>query len=437
MWRDPVLDAPLLAAAIATHLALAAALTAFAALTLLWSLHTQASPERVARSRFDRTPRACTRSFSLLVPARHEEGVLADTLDLLAAQTHPRFEVIVIVGHDDRATARIAEAAAARHPDHVRVVVDRGRVKTKPRALNRGLAVAAGSVIGVFDAEDDVHERLLERVDARFAETGADVVQGGVQLMNHARSWWRVRNVVEYALWFGSRLHAHAAAGVVPLAGNTVFVRRRVLERIGGWQDDCLAEDCELGIRLSAAGARIDVVTDPTYSTREETPPDLRGLLRQRVRWNQGFLQVLRGGAWKGLPSWRRRTLARVVLGMPFAQVLIGMSVPVAVVETLAVRLPVPVTLVTLAPVAPSALMLVVECLALDQFGRAFGRRVRPADHVRLVLGAIPFQVVLSVAAVVAVWREVRGDHSWQKTVHTGLHRRQRRGAPTPGRAPA
>lgn len=69
-----MLDAPLLAAAIATHLALAAALTAFAALTLLWSLHTQASPERVARSRFDRTLRACTRSFSLLVPARHEEG---------------------------------------------------------------------------------------------------------------------------------------------------------------------------------------------------------------------------------------------------------------------------------------------------------------------------------------------------------------------------
>jgi cellulose synthase/poly-beta-1,6-N-acetylglucosamine synthase-like glycosyltransferase len=415
--------APLATAALTTHLVLAAALTAFATLTLLWSLHAQVSPERLERARFDRNPRPCTRSFSLLVPARHEEGVLADTLDQLARQTHPRFEVIVIVGHDDPATARIAAAAARRHPDHIRVVVDHGRVTTKPRALNRGLEAATGSVVGVFDAEDDVHERLLERVDARFAETGADVVQGGVQIVNHAGSWWRVRNVVEYALWFGSRLHAHAAAGVVPLAGNTVFVRRRVLERIGGWDDDCLAEDCALGIRLSAVGARIDVVSDPVYATREETPPDLRGLLHQRVRWNQGFLQVLRAGAWRALPTWRQRMIARVVLGMPFAQALIGLSVPVAVAETLLVRLPVLVTLVTLAPVAPSVLMLVVECLALDQFGRAFQRRVRVGDHVRLVLGAVPFQVVLAVAALVAVVREARGDHSWRKTDHAGSHR--------------
>ena len=48
--------------------------------------------------------------------------------------------------------------------------------------------------------------------------------------------------------------------------------------------------------------------------TREETPDTLVGLLKQRTRWNQGFLQVLRKGDWRRLPDPRQRLLARYTL---------------------------------------------------------------------------------------------------------------------------
>ncbi len=55
-----------------------------------------------------------------------------------------------------------------------------------------------GLVVGVFDAEDEVALGLLRQVDVLLQRTGADVVQGGVQLMNYRSSWWALRNVLEY-----------------------------------------------------------------------------------------------------------------------------------------------------------------------------------------------------------------------------------------------
>src|SRR5207302_1152180 len=185
-------------------------------------------------------------SFSLLVPARHEQAVLAATLDRLAMLDHPDFEVLAIVGHDDDGTRQVAEEAAVRWPERVRVIVDHNWPKNKPKALNTALPNCRGTIVGVFDAEDEVDSRLLRQVDTCFASTMAHVVQGGVQLMNFRSSWYSLRNCLEYFFWFRSRLHLHARRRFIPLGGNTVFVRRDVLRAVGGWDPECLAEDCEL-----------------------------------------------------------------------------------------------------------------------------------------------------------------------------------------------
>jgi len=77
--------------------------------------------------------------------------------------------------------------------------------------------------------------------------------------MNHRSSWFSARNALEYYFWFKSRLHLHSRIGFIPLGGNTVFVRRPLLEAAGGWDNDCLAEDCDLGARLSARGQTLFV----------------------------------------------------------------------------------------------------------------------------------------------------------------------------------
>jgi glycosyltransferase XagB len=396
-------------------------LGAIAWTTLVWMLHAWRTPGALSGSGLTHDDLAPAVSFSLIVPARHEETVLEGTLSRLVQSDHPDFEVLVVVGDDDPATRAVAERVAERYPGLVKVVVDDSSPKSKPRALNAALRHCSGSITGVFDAEDDVHPALLQRVDQCFQKTRADVVQAGVQLMNFQSSWLTVRNVLEYYFWFRSRLHFHAAQGFIPLGGNTVFIRTQLLQAVSGWDDDCLAEDCELGVRLSSLGAKTVVFYEPELVTREECPATLGAFTRQRTRWNQGYLQTLERGHWRRLPL-RQRALGLYTLAMPYLMAVVWLTVPVAIVTAVAVKAPVPITLISFLPALPMLSMLAVEIAALGEFCRTYGARAGARDYGRLVLGLLPYQSVLAFAAARAVVRERRGDRGWEKTEHHGLH---------------
>jgi glycosyltransferase XagB len=401
----------------------ALALTAVAVTSLWWMLHAWRTPASLLATGFPTSQTDPQHAFSLIVPARHEQAVLGATLERLAGSHHPSFEVLAVVGDDDPDTRAVAEQAAARHPDRIRVLVDASQPKNKPKALNTALAACTGTVTAVFDAEDEVHPELLRHVDARFCDTGADVVQGGVQLMNYHSSWYALRNVLEYYFWFRSRLHFHAQQRFIPLGGNTVFIRTDRLREVGGWDPECLAEDCEIGVRLSSRGAKVAVAYDPDLVTREETPGSVRELFKQRTRWNQGFLQVLRKGEWRRLPTGRQRLLARYTLAMPFLQAFAGVLIPVSLATIILLDLPVLAALITFVPLVATLATLAVEAAGLGEFCHSYGHRARPLDYLRLLLGTFPYHLLLGAAALRAVLRERRGERGWEKTAHVGAHR--------------
>jgi glycosyltransferase XagB len=202
-----------------------------------------------------------------------------------------------------------------------------------------------------------------------------------------------------------------------------VFVRTDLLRLVGGWDAECLAEDCELGIRLSVAGARTAVAYTPALATREETPPTLTGLLKQRTRWNQGYLQVLQKGEWQKLPSRSKRMMARYLLAMPFMQAFAGALVPLSLVTMVLVKAPVMFVLFSFLPMIPTLATLVVEIVGLAEFNRMFDLKVRFRDYLTLVVGTVPYQLLLAYAAVRASARELRGQRNWEKTEHVGAHR--------------
>ncbi len=120
--------------------AVSVALTGVAMTTLAWMLHAWRTPQHLEATGFVRSARKPSLSFSLLVPARHEEEVLGDTLDKLAKLDHPDYEVIAIIGHDDPGTEAVARAAADRHPGIVRVVMDYQRPQEQAEGHEHGTA---------------------------------------------------------------------------------------------------------------------------------------------------------------------------------------------------------------------------------------------------------------------------------------------------------
>lgn len=397
-------------------------LAVVAAVTLWWTMHAWRTPETLDSTRFQPPDGEHRLTFSLLVPARHEQAVLEHTVQRLLESTHEGFEIIIIVGHDDPDTAAVAHRVAASAPRRVLVVTDHNLQKNKPRALNTALPYCRGDVVGVFDAEDQVHPSLLEHVDHAFRATGADVVQGGVQLIDFHSSWYSLQNCLEYFFWFRSRLHLHADKGFIPLGGNTVFVRTDVLRAANGWDGSCLAEDCDLGVRLSSRGKKVVVAYDSSIVTREETPHSISALVKQRTRWNQGFLQVYRKGEWRRLPEFRQRALARYTLMGPFLQAFSGIAIPTGVGIAIWASVPVFVALLSFVPVMPMAANLVFQTVGLRDFGKQYDLRIRWHHYARLIIGTFPYAILLAVAALRAVWREYTGKRNWELTAHRGAH---------------
>jgi len=395
----------------------------------------------------------------ILVPMRHEQAVAGATLERLANLDHPDYRVVLIIDHpDDHETAAIAHAKAAEYPCRVLVAPypEDTAVHNKPIGLNAAVRrleeLGIGyEWIGIADAEDLFHPSLLRMVDYRFRRTGAGIVQCGVQLMNFSAhpaglplpagrlprlrrwlratmsGWWRAANVLEYYKWFQSRLKLQAAIKVMPLGGNTVFFRRQFLEalhdRYGSyWDEDCLTEDCKIGIVASVLGYDVDVVYLDELVTREETPQTLGGLVRQRVRWMQGFIQVFTGGEWRALSRPWQRMLAVYVLGFQFFQAFAMVFAPAALVLALSHKSPVAIALLTSVPLGITLLTISLDMLMLHQFGRSFGQKVRLRDHLGVAAGGYAYQVVLSVAALWALLRHLLQRTDWVKTSHVGAH---------------
>jgi cellulose synthase/poly-beta-1,6-N-acetylglucosamine synthase-like glycosyltransferase len=388
-----------------------------------WMMHAWRSPAvnasivGVPRGRHIRT------SFSAIVPFRHEaEAVVRETVDRLLAQTHGDLEIVLSVGDDDHDAIVIAQNIADENPGVVAVSVDLNPVKNKPKQLNSALTKCHKDYVAVFDAESLTHPELFAHVDALAQSTRAEVLQFGVQLVNHRTTWFSLRNCLEYFFWFRSRLHLHAQHGFIPLGGNTVFIRRELLASFGGWDEKALAEDCDLGVRLSSLGVKVAVSYDPRLVTREETPDSVRALIKQRSRWNQGFLQVLAKGDWRRLPTRNQRLLARYTLLQPFLQALTLIALPLGVAAALTGGIPLPVALVTFTPLIPMTISLLFESVALAEFCRGLGLPLGVRDYLRLGLTALPYQVLMGYAALRAVLRERRGHSDWEKTPHTGNH---------------
>ena len=396
-------------------------LTLVAAGTLWWMMHAWRMPEvyESIHGPLDDQPQL---GFSLIVPCREEsEAVMGETIRRLLSQEHPDFEIIISVGHDDEETIAAARNIAATD-DRVRVAVNHDEHKNKPRQLNSTLLTCTKPIVGIFDAESLAAPGLLRKVDSTFRDPDTHVVQGAVHLVNLRSRWFSLRNCLEYRIWFRSRLHGHADNGFVPLGGNTVFFRRELLLEVDGWDGDCLAEDCEIGVRLSVLGKRTVCVYESELVTREETPDTVSAFIKQRTRWALGFMQVMAKGEWRNLPTRSERARALWLLSQQYAAAFSGIVLPLAVITAVLGNLPVLVVLLSFLPLMTAIMTLGFEVLILHEFGRDMGARVGLRDYVWLVLSTPFYQVLLAIAAVRAVVKYVRGNFSWEKTAHVGAH---------------
>ena len=227
-----------------------------------------------------------------IIVALYREGDIAGRLVKRLEKLdypHDLLDVILAVEADDTVTFNALSRADL--PLWMRVItVPDGQLRTKPRALNVALDHCRGSIVGVYDAEDAPDPDQIRKVVTRFHMRGPDVacLQGILDFYNPHTNWLSRCFTIEYATWFRLMLPGLQRLGVaIPLGGTTLFFRRDVLEKLGGWDAHNVTEDADLGIRLARHGYRTELIET---TTGEEANCRPLAWVKQRSRWLKGYM---------------------------------------------------------------------------------------------------------------------------------------------------
>ena len=367
--------------------------------------------------------------YSLVLPVHREKKVVRKLVAAIEALDYPaaKLDVKIVTEAGDAET--LGALRDARLPAYCEVIIaPPGKPQTKPRALNIALPFCRGSLLVIYDAEDEPQPAQLREAAAAFADASDNVVclQARLSIDNCADSWLTAMFAMEYAALFDVINPGLGELNLqFPLGGTSNHFRVEALRGIGGWDAWNVTEDADLGIRLARYGYHIGVINSTTF---EEAPAELRAWRLQRQRWLKGFMQTLithcreprklvreagAGGAASALIL-----LAGPVLGALFGPVLFAVTIAqIASGELLA-----PPDIASLvANVAALTLFAcgVVSCLwplLLGAKRRGLWRAARWLPLLPLYYG------LMSVAGWGALAELLRSPFSWNKTEH-GLAR--------------
>ena len=146
--------------------------------------------------------------------------------------------------------------------------------------------------VAVVDADYRVNPGWLSGLAGHFADPEVAVVQSP----QAHRDWeaTRLSRMMnwEYDGFFRIGMHHRQERDAAIQHGTMTLIRAAALRGVGGWDTGSICEDTELGLRLLRQGLRV-IYVDQVLGTGL-VPSDFAAYQRQRRRWAQGAMQILR-----------------------------------------------------------------------------------------------------------------------------------------------
>jgi cellulose synthase/poly-beta-1,6-N-acetylglucosamine synthase-like glycosyltransferase/peptidoglycan/xylan/chitin deacetylase (PgdA/CDA1 family)/spore germination protein YaaH len=234
---------------------------------------------------------------SVVVPAYNEEKVILQTIASLLASDYPNLEILVV---DDGSSDRTSEVVRRQFGDQARVRLFTRENAGKAEALNYGMRQSRGEIIVALDADTIFMPRTIGALAAQFRDPRIGAVAGNAKVGNRLNLVTRWQ-ALEYITAQNLDRRAFASLNCITVVPGAVGAwRRALLDNLGGFTSDTLAEDQDLTLTVRESGYKIGYEEHATAWT--EAPDTVRGLARQRFRWSFGTLQCM----WK-----HRRALLR------------------------------------------------------------------------------------------------------------------------------
>lgn len=388
------------------------ALSLFAA-AIFWRLFAAAS---LAPLQTSAPAPANTPVYTLLCPLYREANVIGELIAAIDRLDYPKHKLDVkfLIEEDDEATKNAALALATAAHFEV-LLIPAAAPRTKPKALNVGLARARGIYVGVYDAEDRPHPQQLRAAVAAFEASDANLacVQAPLVIDNADAAWIARQFAAEYAIQFAQILPLLARLGLpMPLGGSSNHFRTETLRAAGGWDPFNVTEDADIGYRLARLGLRCDLIAPPTS---EEAPVTIGAWFNQRTRWLKGHMQT-----WLVLMRDPLRTMREMGLGAFMSMQLVlatGVLAAFAHGPLACVLLAAALTPYDL--LGPADLVLAVSGYCVGAFAALSACALSGnLSHARAAFTMPLYWPLASLAAARALLELITRPHYWSKTEH-------------------
>lgn len=370
--------------------------------------------------------------YTILVPLFREQRVVGDLVRALRRLDYPadKLDIKIILEAVDAATIAAVRRLELGPPFEVIVVPDR-QPRTKPKALNYALRAARGELLTIYDAEDIPDPAQLKAALRAFlaGPIGLACVQARLAIDNGRDNWLAGLFAAEYLALFAALLPTIERLRLpMPLGGTSNHFRTDALRAVGGWDAYNVTEDADLGVRLARAGYHCATIDSCTY---EEAPNRAGSWLKQRTRWQKGWLQT-----WfvhmrrplvllRDLGLWRWIGFQIVIGGMIASALVYPITIAIVSWQAVAQGL-MPLSRVLEMPMIWQAAWLnllagTASAVLLVQFTAVRHRSWRSV----LLAPLMPaYWLLVSLAAYRALWQLMRDPYLWEKTEH-GLARQR------------
>jgi len=235
---------------------------------------------------------------TIIIPVRNEETeTIIKLLETLSKQTYPKDKMEIIIVSDDteqKFKEIMEKVMKSEHAKNMEIKIYR---REEPRgfkagALNYALKKSSGKYIVVFDADTTPKETFLEETVTHMETEGLDALATKWSTKNISASPIAEAQAVSMEFLTSIILKGKKILGKpIIIPGSGCIFKRETLIEVGGWNEDSLAEDIDMSVRLIINGKKIDYMDE--VEVKVEVPSSYEDFKKQQSRWIYGTTQVL------------------------------------------------------------------------------------------------------------------------------------------------
>lgn len=231
-------------------------------------------------------------TISIITATFNSAATLRDTLDSILGQTYQDIESIIVDGGSKDGTLDIVREYEPRFQGRMKWISepDKGIYD----AMNKGIRMASGDVIGVLNSDDYYYDnQVLEDIANAFNQKDIDCVYGNLVFLDAKNKNSVIR------IWKGSLYHPGAFLKGWHPAHPTFYAKRTCFEQYGVFDlQYAVSADFELMLRFLEKEQIKNTYLD-RYFVKMRWGGESTGTLRNIIRGNKNILEAFKNNGLK------------------------------------------------------------------------------------------------------------------------------------------